>query len=558
MLHLRTRIGVLTILMCCYCQVAFCFWPGEHKFIGDQAFFRCINSDPAKMKIWNEIIGNDSPSATILNVENRHFVTYGDLTKLMGEGNNIPTQIFGLLVKTYPALWFSYNENGFKKTMQDSTVLKLINANSITSLYSKRISSLEVDQLESHPFQIESANHNYNFGNTLMSDELSDAMLKYMVIPEGKNQSYLESIFSYQFLLATKAMEIDGSKYNLAAIDSFLASLEVENVASEYCLLHAIARQCADLAGIEYVRGDNKYSPKCKMLFQMAFLFNAGADHYLQDAFAAGHLVIGKTNRISRLNNKGKHNYYNRIGLQLDNSEVAPWQSYGDGYLDTFQVNYQKIMYASTNSLNDLWARFTAHQKHPELPTMLEEFHEKSEKQVIAMCLRHFNAMRVIPFPVETGQVNFGNSKNGLFLGGVIAAPSYLKYNPDVELQFGFGLNVINGKRASHVKREADLWAAASISIGYYSSFSQGTTLRPLIRVDAPEFNFMNLICFSPLSYKAVYLDKKLLKIWNPSIGLERKNVLKNWSYSFKVYYQRLSPVTESKIYPAIQTRFFF
>ncbi len=564
-MHKRIPIFIVCVIM----QILLvapvqAYWTGEHKFIGDQAFIRAIANDPQKMKVWQTIVGNNAPGSCVIYLPNRaiKYISYGDLTALSGDHDIAIKELFQVLLQLYPDNWFSYNNAYYQKCKEDTTILKTLRKhyNTISSANNAVLpSGLSSDRHDHTPFTIEPGSHFYDFGTTIMSDELSFAVLKYIVIPEGKTKSLLEYQLFSQLQLPeriTKGVAI--KRINIVGVDSFFKQLEAENIASKYCVLHTIARECADLAGMDYAQNDNMFSQNGKLFMQLALLFNACADHYLQDAFASGHLVINHHNALSKYNNKGKHDYYNRIGLQVDNSEVSPWMSYGDGNLDTTQLNYQKIMQANKASLDDLWNRFYLHAKHPEQPTMIQEFNEKSEKQVVAMCQRHFNAMRYIPLPAESGQVNFANSKNGLFMGGVVGAPALYKYAPDVELQLGIGYNIINGTNHNAVKRESDLWAGASISLGYYSTFSQGATLHPLIRVNFPELNFFNLLTVEPLSYKCVYLQNKLIAIWNPAIGYERKRVTKNWSWSAKMYYQRLTAGLEYKLYPAVQYRYYF
>jgi hypothetical protein len=123
------------------------------------------------------------------------------------------------------------------------------------------------------------------------------------------------------------------------------------NNTAKYAILHILALDCMNSAATDYCNGDNR--PFIR-LFKIALIFNAFADHFLQDAFAAGHIPVRRT--IFGFDNKGVHDYYCRTGLNVHNQRGESWRTYGDGFYDS--ATYLHAIQADLISLKELWDYF--------------------------------------------------------------------------------------------------------------------------------------------------------------------------------------------------------
>lgn len=556
------------------------FWYGEHKFVGDQAFNKVLQADANRAQMWNRILQlqTGQQSASVLNItqQSLHTITYGDLTAVSGEYEREFKQVFYMLVRQNPQYWTSWDARVMQNAKEDSSIIAKIkhhyHVEKLSINKEDAYNDVNVIFSDGSHFSMENISHFADFGVThTMSDELSIAVQKLVVIPDGRMNSLLEYQIGRQIFYRGASIGATDWKLNIAQVDSFLTLIQRENIASKYCVLHTVALQFADLAGIETSKlKSSEISDKGRLLFQLAFLFNAYADHFLQDAFASGHLVVKKKD-LRNFNGKGAHDYYNKEGMQVDNIDVSPWMSYGDGYLDTNQVNYQKVLQANINSISDVWARYMQHVRYPNSPSMLEELHDKSEKQIVAMFMRQYTAMRVVPLPVELGQVEFNSSRNGVFIGANIAAPKLLSSNlfPDVDFHLGFGKNFWYGKNSRMKHKESNLWLGTSVSYGWFSPTNITAPLG-VARVSLLECVFFNNIIFDPFCYRFIQLNNAaketnykngfmaknhLFSIWNPSFGYEYKSIESKLSYAFRINYLSSTTKEQKNWYPSIQIR---
>ncbi len=559
----------------------FAFWYGEHKFIGDQAFNKSLSVDANRAVIWQKMLALQASQqrASILNISTQSLqtITYGDLTAVSGTYEKEFDQMFYMLVRLYPQYWSSWDNRSVANAMKDSSIISKIKhhykVENISLNKEDAYNDIHTIFADGSHFSIENTSHFAEFGVThSMSDELSNGVLRLVAIPEGRQNSVLEYNIGRQFFYRGAAINTTEWKLNIAQIDSFISSIQKENIATKYCVLHTVSLQFADWAGIEFSKQNLNYEANKKglLLMQLAFLFNAYADHFLQDSFTSGHLVV-KQKDLKNYNGKGAHDYYNKEGIQVDNVEVSPWIAYGDGYLDTNQINYQKVLQASINSINDVWSRFMQHTKYPTSQTILEELHDKSEKQIIAIFMRQYTAMRVIPLPVELGQVEFTSSRNGIFVGTNVAMPKLFASNlfPDVDFHVGFGKNFWFGHDSRMKHKESNLWLAFSVSYGWFSPTNITAPLG-LAKISMLESVWFNSIVFDPFSYRFIQVNNAsleskyasnfmaknhLFSIWNPSFGYEYKSIQSKWSWSARMNYLALTRNLQKNWYPSFQLR---
>jgi hypothetical protein len=106
-----------------------------------------------------------------------------------------------------------------------------------------------------------------------------------------------------------------------------MQALERTNAIEAYVSLHAAAVQLAQEAGLA-IRANAP--EKGETLLFYALVFNAFADHFLQDSFAAGHLIVKRKVTTSVTNNKAMHDFYNHVGLEVVNLRGEVWKTNGD------------------------------------------------------------------------------------------------------------------------------------------------------------------------------------------------------------------------------------
>jgi hypothetical protein len=99
----------------------------------------------------------------------------------------------------------------------------------------------------------------------------------------------------------------------------------------KYLTLHAFAITLAERAGGEYWRGNLESGSR---YLYYAILFNAFADHFLEDMFASGHLVVKRTIASTLINNRKLHDFYNQVGVSVANVRGQVWKTYGDNNLN--------------------------------------------------------------------------------------------------------------------------------------------------------------------------------------------------------------------------------
>jgi len=94
-----------------------------------------------------------------------------------------------------------------------------------------------------------------------------------------------------------------------------------------------------------------------------ALLLNAYADHFLGDAFAAGHLRTPtqhyrwKSKNIINVNRRvlKMHNHENRVGLWVYNERGQVWKAYGDKKLTYSKFHHQLTLEAIRLSVDDIY-----------------------------------------------------------------------------------------------------------------------------------------------------------------------------------------------------------
>lgn len=123
-----------------------------------------------------------------------------------------------------------------------------------------------------------------------------------------------------------------------ANVNDTFAKLDRLPSMSKYFCIHIFATYLAEEAGKAHLAGDAHAASD--YLFY-AMLYEAFAEHFLQDSFASGHQMVRRGFGASAVsNNKALHDFYNAIPVQTANLKGEIWASYGDKRLNQNMEEY--------------------------------------------------------------------------------------------------------------------------------------------------------------------------------------------------------------------------
>ena len=123
-----------------------------------------------------------------------------------------------------------------------------------------------------------------------------------------------------------------------ANVNDTFAKLDRLPSMSKYFCIHIFATYLAEEAGKAHLAGDAHAASD--YLFY-AMLYEAFAEHFLQDSFASGHQMVRRGFGASAVsNNKALHDFYNTIPVQPAHLQGEIWASYGDKRLNQNMEEY--------------------------------------------------------------------------------------------------------------------------------------------------------------------------------------------------------------------------
>ena len=123
-----------------------------------------------------------------------------------------------------------------------------------------------------------------------------------------------------------------------AKVNDTFAKLDRLPSMSKYFCIHIFATYLAEEAGKAQRAGD-RHSASDFLFYAM--LYEAFAEHFLQDSFASGHQMVRRGFGASAVsNNKALHDFYNTIPVQTANLKGETWASYGDKRLNQNMESY--------------------------------------------------------------------------------------------------------------------------------------------------------------------------------------------------------------------------
>lgn len=356
--HMKASVLLLWLLVTG--SSCFAYKYGEHKAIGDEAYIRFCMEHTVINKIFSmEWLSN----ATLTT-------TYGDLNALSGDHVSNPLVLEEELMsptsiaRRVMAVNGQYIALGF--TAAPDTKLSAIDFNYVTDA-------------------MLNLSHFYLYGKTF-EDHLkafNAALLKGYMIPGN--------------------------------VTGIFEKLNKTNAINMYVSLHAIALDLAGEAGKLSGSDDQKE----KKLLQYALLFNGFADHFLEDAFAGGHLVVNRTVAASITNNKSLHDFYCLHGTTVVNRKSEVWKAYGDGSFNNTHtawknaavltdINYsrftpeaERIISAVRQSLDELYDEYESSNKNVTGQSFLYRIPAQHNEQV-RFFMQRFNALESIPIPYNS------------------------------------------------------------------------------------------------------------------------------------------------------------
>jgi hypothetical protein len=375
------KVITLGIVALCFIHAtAFAYKYGEHKEIGEVAFMRFIltvqNSELAAPFISRLNIKKDSItgrySFTDLSVEGGNTISYGVLNALSGDHENNPLLLeeqlhykasvlesIIWLHNQYLAMGFNAAPDGKLTKMDFSYALKA--AANLSHFYEYR----------------------KNFQEQLR--HFDKAIVQQCALP-GK-------------------------------VDSLFKKLNNTNAINMYVTLHTLAIDLAEQSGQLAKAG----YPDAKQLLYYAFLFNAFADHFLEDAFSAGHLIVNRSVAASLTNNKNLHDFYSENGCTVINKRGEIWHAYGDGLFNNnhhgwkkttalAQISYQpytpeaeRVITAVQLSLEDLWHAFAAAYTDERHTPFLQTIPDAKDKdQQVLFLINSIAALQLVPIPYNS------------------------------------------------------------------------------------------------------------------------------------------------------------
>ncbi len=433
---------------------------GEHKTIGDAAFSRVFHSldENERQFIWNALSRNSTINSQlgwveIMDGNDTTWITYGDICGLSGDHANSPLEVFEALRQNHARL--------------------------------KRIALLQ------HRFLKE-------YHNAAPDAEIAKQDFSYVTLAmEDKSHFYVygddirEQIEQFD-------NEVLETLTKLRNPDIFGEELYDMNAINKYVTLHAYALILADSAAHYYTVALD--TSRARGLLRLAFVVNAFADHYLQDAFSSGHRVVFRTLFGSLTTDKVLHDFFGKRGLLSINLNNNKWVGYGDGYYDKKEwKNYERVSQRSKNmsiaiqandsSLSEVVNRFKdaidpGYKSDQTYLQQIQAMVPKADRNIFKNVLynigfiedetvpydyflTNYKALQLIPIPFKTDST--------------VIEPYYQEFNPSVKRSWsnyesfyfrdyvkqhkGNGLSLIIGRITNPIKQRL-------LQKGYFFGYS--------------------------------------------------------------------------------------
>lgn len=201
-------------------------------------------------------------------------------------------------------------------------------------------------------------------------------------------------------------------------IEGVFGKLNGSNLINMYITVHAAAVYLAEMAGVK--AKDNEDEEARKYLYY-AFLYNGFADHFLEDGFCSGHLVVNRSIFTSIVNNKPLHDFYCKNGTDVVNIRGEIWHEYGDGLFNTYHNAYTKVdslkkleypekttatkrvIEAVSISISELYEAFDrGYQQGAAMAFIANRIPTESAEAKTRFFVDNFKALHIVPLPYNT------------------------------------------------------------------------------------------------------------------------------------------------------------
>jgi hypothetical protein len=213
--------------------------------------------------------------------------------------------------------------------------------------------------------------------------------------------------------------------FNISSVDSiinpsFIAmafkKLHATNAINMYVTLHTAAIYLAELAGAKAKLSDNSAS----RFLHYALLYNAFADHFLEDAFSSGHLLVSRSRLSSVINNKSLHDFYCKNGSEVMNINGEAWKAYGDNFFNQHHNSFNKqrslsdvqykpqteesnrIINAIIFSISEIREAFQYSLKNATEPIFSKTGIAVNQNERLQYFATHYKALSLIPLPYNS------------------------------------------------------------------------------------------------------------------------------------------------------------
>ncbi|MCU0328378.1 MAG: hypothetical protein MUE53_05255 [Chitinophagales bacterium] len=389
---------------------AHAFSYAEHEFIGNKAFERFYDLYKSKSPIFWQLFQHKKTDSAILFTRLSKFtpITYGSINALGGDHSSNPLKLEELL-----------------HTMNSKLLKSIYLQNEYKSKFYANAPDLDLVAIDGDygAMPIFNMCHFYAYNKTLTQHF-------YMF-----DEKTIRDILDPQDII--KGMR----------------KLNKHNALNMYASMHTAAIVLAErAASFALAKQDNQ----AEILMNYALLYNGFADHFLQDAFASGHLLVNRSVLNSLTNNKGVHDFYCEYGSKTANLKGEIWTAYGDNFLNAHKENLHdvdsihlihypeitdetnRIINAQVFSLQEVLIAFEqAYTSSETYKSILFQipFNQKdnlTEKESKAnFILRRFQALSFVPIPYGTkidSQIVEQNIHQNIAFKNAIQTPYYRNY----------------------------------------------------------------------------------------------------------------------------------
>jgi len=288
-------------------------------------------------------------------------------------------------------------------------------------------------------------------------------------------------------------------------VEQVFSDLKKTNSLCKYVTLHSMAVYLAEIAGNTMA----KDSLEAYKYLYYAFLYNAFADHFLEDSFSSGHLVVNRSIFTALINNRALHDFYCENGMEVINLNGEKWKQYGDRNFNKYhsewedkssylQIEYppltknsERIIDAVTLSVSEVFQAFRTSMEEPNRKKIIERM-PSGKILYYKFFIENFKALSLVPVPFGTDLLYYNvKSKNKkelqktvesipyrnyirsrvansllVGLGGNFTKNSKGEYTSIIELRFNLGTNFysFNYNYELEKKGTMDSWFGPTVS----------------------------------------------------------------------------------------------